>query len=1113
MPKQYFHAIYSDKPQVMDFIQNALRKNLKPISDYLDIVIKEQQNRQVKTRWEKVETVSYIIEPMYQSLKLKLDQIVTIDLSNWYLLDGDIGEFDLIDCRLFTPPHILEVYDLISYNENRYIKVSGNITTLSMTNMIVNYNKPDMKLIPIKISAIESIQSIKLNGENIPVFHVEHGKIQFSTAIDLNKSVTILINNAIEIKHFNYSYQSVHDLYSDGLKLKVLNYKDNLIRVELNGQIQSIKNSNNINIEFQRVKEQIPKNLYDSNEYLYEFKSNNQHFDLVSDSDIEQEYLYDIECLKYKITKTSRSDEKSIQVKLIDEESDDDNDSAHIKSRLDYFFEDTVKELASEPRIKFDTKRYEVWYPNKEKRTLFLRSTNKYEKLTYEQLPTYLYLVIDTSQNRKQKYAIQELLERPIPTHRKLLLLNEKIAATRKEWDNFSPKQVDEWFVLTDETRDGNETQRRFVRKALATPDFAFLEGPPGSGKTTAILELILQLLKDNKRVLLSASTHVAIDNVLERIIKFKDKVHINPIRIGLETNIYNSSLKKYVLSNMIEDNSNNPFLDVFLQSANLVCGTTIGILQHPHLRYDEASQNAPVEAEYDYLIIDESSKTTYQEFLVTAIRSKKWILVGDKKQLPPYADDFDLIQNFNDLMKNNGLSNLLLGTLIQNGKNISNLKLAIVLSKRDFVELKQELIERKKMDEQFDRNLAILLLDQYDYDDYLKSISVKIDPNDDFLIFKMFSKQILIMNEDTFNTYNEYIPLTHRLIKTVSIDNSAKLSFEYRQNKNESLLSDDDEKRIIEVNDVLQKTWAEHMVWRLKRNFEMRFTNNPEMNIDPYIPAKNRYRFFERYEKLYQIALPSILESLECGIKVKNKLGIINETILNMGFPNDIFEQRHEILEYQHRMDPEISQFSRNSFYDSHALKDSSNVVNRKEWKYYPYERKSVWLNVKPKSKDFRNVNHEEVRVMIGELKKFLEWAKSNPQLDLNGKKIRYEIACLTFYRAQERLIREELRKFPKMQDITSQFVLDNYNTLVVLQTVDKFQGREADITFISMVRRANQRTVGFLDSPNRLNVAMTRARYIRVVIGDYDFFKGYSKSPALQNLAKNMFKKDVNV
>jgi len=49
----------------------------------------------------------------------------------------------------------------------------------------------------------------------------------------------------------------------------------------------------------------------------------------------------------------------------------------------------------------------------------------------------------------------------------------------------------------------------------MSTPNFMFLEGPPGSGKTTAISELIYQLLIRNKRVLLVASTHVAVDNDL----------------------------------------------------------------------------------------------------------------------------------------------------------------------------------------------------------------------------------------------------------------------------------------------------------------------------------------------------------------------------------------------------------------------------------------------------------------------------------------------------------------------------------------------------------------------------------------------------------------------
>lgn len=79
--------------------------------------------------------------------------------------------------------------------------------------------------------------------------------------------------------------------------------------------------------------------------------------------------------------------------------------------------------------------------------------------------------------------------------------------------------------VLTDETRPGTDEQRRFVEIALATPDFVLLEGPPSSGKTTAICELVLQLARQGKRAMLCASTHVAVDNVLERLMNERKPV------------------------------------------------------------------------------------------------------------------------------------------------------------------------------------------------------------------------------------------------------------------------------------------------------------------------------------------------------------------------------------------------------------------------------------------------------------------------------------------------------------------------------------------------------------------------------------------------------------
>ena len=65
--------------------------------------------------------------------------------------------------------------------------------------------------------------------------------------------------------------------------------------------------------------------------------------------------------------------------------------------------------------------------------------------------------------------------------------------------------------------------------------------------------------------------------------------------------------------------------------NVNLVCATTIGI-----------STGGKFEAEgipFDLAIIDEASKATLGEFLVPGIRAKRWLLVGDEKQLSPHVD------------------------------------------------------------------------------------------------------------------------------------------------------------------------------------------------------------------------------------------------------------------------------------------------------------------------------------------------------------------------------------------------------------------------------------------------------------------------------------------
>nr|CEL67893.1 TPA: DNA-binding protein, putative [Neospora caninum Liverpool] len=66
-------------------------------------------------------------------------------------------------------------------------------------------------------------------------------------------------------------------------------------------------------------------------------------------------------------------------------------------------------------------------------------------------------------------------------------------------------------------------SQKRAVLLGLRSRDLALIHGPPGTGKSTALLELLLQLASRGCRVLACAPSNVAVDNLLERIAAFAE--------------------------------------------------------------------------------------------------------------------------------------------------------------------------------------------------------------------------------------------------------------------------------------------------------------------------------------------------------------------------------------------------------------------------------------------------------------------------------------------------------------------------------------------------------------------------------------------------------------
>jgi DNA replication ATP-dependent helicase Dna2 len=218
---------------------------------------------------------------------------------------------------------------------------------------------------------------------------------------------------------------------------------------------------------------------------------------------------------------------------------------------------------------------------------------------------------------------------------------------------------------------DFNAEQNLAVERAMQMQDYLLIHGPPGTGKTSVIAEIVKRLVQQRQRVMLVAFTNQAVDNMLKRLDKegFHDYLRLGHERSVAES-IHPRLLKNLVVGTMNhvpEDGRINGAIDD-VEQADENIDSKFGVptnraINCQDIVYDilyntpvvasttanwssdkYSTQKAEIEGEllqhnglsFDVAIVDEAGQLTVPAILGALRLARRFILVGDEKQLPP---------------------------------------------------------------------------------------------------------------------------------------------------------------------------------------------------------------------------------------------------------------------------------------------------------------------------------------------------------------------------------------------------------------------------------------------------------------------------------------------
>jgi len=587
-----------------------------------------------------------------------------------------------------------------------------------------------------------------------------------------------------------------------------------------------------------------------------------------------------------------------------------------------------------------------------------------------------------------------------------------------------------------------NHSQEMAVNLALHTKDFLLVQGPPGTGKTRIIVEMLKEFVAQGKRVLVSSKNHLAVDNVLEKCIKN----NISCIRLGQEERVKLDSVKKRLIDRAavelqrdIINNCDNRQVEILQQTKNQEKLCDILDEQKEHMLYF-------IELRDKLRILQ--SKMTRREKLIKVIHFYKYIQLSLFKVMALIRSNQDLVET-----KRSDLNKFIEDKLCKDK--------IYVKTKELWDESKQSMVIHKVI---IDKALdSIKDYKTFDYeamsrDDIQKGIAWEKE------LYQKFKRKSVIIKDWKDSLEQRQQSLYPLLLDSVMVVGATCIgintSAEFKSTDFDIAIID--EAGQITIFDIIVPMSRAKKVILIGDHMQLPPTCDESLikEIEEERAAGEDGEGYI-YDDASKLLGQSLFETLFYSCPNENKI----------------------MLDQQYRMHPIIAEFISNEFYEGKYKSGVSSSA--RELKLSVFNKPLYFVDTL--SCSARRFEQVEIDGDHNVYYNILEAdIISNILINLLSDGIKADdIGIITPYKRQKTEIYENIIGTMNARGMDEADIIEVIDKLEI-DTVDSFQGRDKNIIIFSFTRSNEEHAIGFLSELRRINVTMTRAKYMLIMVGD---------------------------